>query len=108
MAPGPALRDWPWALSTECARPQAGVKPVHHRVNVVDRQAQLTAQCRRIRRHVGAYENDGTDLGSARYQRAPGVDDVMLGQGDVQIVFLGLDQHAEELAPALRAGDRRI
>ena len=44
----------------------------------------------------------------ARHQPLPGLDDVLPGEIDVEVLLLALDQHAEELSSVLGAGDRRI
>ena len=56
-----------WLTRLEPLRPQPGMEPGDHRIDVVDRQADRRLQRRRIGRHVGAFEHDGADVG----MRAP-------------------------------------
>ena len=83
------------------------MEPGDQGIDVVDRQPDGGAERMRVGRHVGAFEQDGAEIGMPRDEASPGLDHVLGGEADVQILLLGPDQDAEELAPVLRAFDRR-
>ena len=55
-----------------------------------------------------ARKHDGADLGIFGYQCLAGLHNVLLGQRDVHVFLLGLDQDAEELLAGLGADPRCI
>src|SRR5712691_6869255 len=82
----------------EIARAEAGMEPGDEAVDVVDRQPEMLAQGARIRRHVGALEQHGAGPGVAVDQCLAGVDDVLLGRGDVEDGLVADDDAAEFVA----------
>ena len=94
--------------AVEHARAQAGVELADHGIDVVYRQSRRRLQRGYVRRHIGTFQDDRTDVGMARDEFAARSEDVLLRERHVEIVFRGLDDHAKKLAAVLDPDDGRI